>query len=43
MNIENLCNKINLQGEIKKEVLDFSEKFDFNSISDLIKDFCNYN
>lgn len=43
MNIENLCNKINLQGEIKKEVLDFSEKFDFNSISDLLKDFCNYN
>ena len=42
MNISTLCNKINLQPEIKSRVLKFSNEFDFNSVNDQLRGFQNY-
>lgn len=43
MTIYELCDKIDLQNEIKKKVIDFSVKFDFECISCYLNDFKNYN
>lgn len=42
MDILTLCDKINLQSEIRFRVLDFSADFDFNSIKKQLNDFRNY-
>ncbi len=38
-----LCNKINLQPEIKSRVIEFVNEFDFNSVNKQLKDFQDYN
>ena len=42
MNISTLCDRINLQPEIKSRVLKFSNEFDFNSVNDQLRGFQNY-
>ena len=42
MNISVLCDRINLQPEIKFSVLKFSNEFDFNSVNDQLREFQNY-
>lgn len=42
MNISTLCNRINLQPEIKSRVIKFSSEFNFNSVSDQLRGFQNY-
>lgn len=42
MDIVTLCNKIELQDEIKGKVLSFVGNFDFNSVNSILSDFCVY-
>lgn len=42
MNISTLCDRINLQPEIKSRVTMFSNVFDFNSVNDQLREFQNY-
>lgn len=42
MDILTLCNKIELQTEIKDKVLAFTKDFDFNRIKNQLSDFCIY-
>lgn len=42
MNISTLCDRINLQSEIKSRVIRFSNGFDFNSVNDQLRGFQNY-
>ncbi len=42
MDIFKLCNKIELQDEIKEKVLAFAEDFDFRNVNHLLADFCVY-
>lgn len=42
MNILHLCDKINLQSEIKTRVLRFAEQFDFTTVDKQLKDFLVY-
>jgi len=42
INIAILCDKINLQPEIKSRVLDFSNNFDFSIVDKQLKNFQNY-
>ena len=42
MNIKTLIERINLQEEVKKEVISFSSNFDFNNVEDIIKLISNY-
>ena len=42
MNLSTLCNEINLQPEIKDQVLAFEKKFDFKTIEQQLNDFSNY-
>ena len=42
MDISTLCDKINLQPEIKYRVLEFANSFDFSSVDKQLKDFRNY-
>ena len=42
MNITNLCDKINLQPEIKSCVIEFANGFDFSIVANQLRDFQNY-
>lgn len=42
MDILTLCNKINLQTEIKSRVLEFADNFDFTKVDKQLKDFLIY-
>ena len=42
MNILHLCDKINLQPEIKRRVLGFSDQFNFATVDKQLKDFLTY-
>ena len=42
MNILTLCDRINLQPEIKSRVIEFTNGFDFNLMNKQLKDFQNY-
>ena len=42
MNIETLCNKINLQKEVKEKVLNFFNTFDFDLVNNLLQSFRDY-
>lgn len=42
MDILTLCNKINLQTEIKNRVLDFADNFNFDTVDKQLKDFLTY-
>lgn len=42
MDILTLCNKINIQTEIKKRVLDFAYIFNFDTVNKQLKDFLTY-
>lgn len=42
MDILTLCNKINLQTEIKIRVLDFADSFNFDKVDKQLKDFLTY-
>ncbi len=42
MDILTLCNKINLQTEIKNRVLDFYDSFNFDTVDKQLKDFLTY-
>ena len=42
MNVSHLCDKINLQSEIKSQVLAFSNQLDFTTVDKQLKDFLEY-
>lgn len=42
MNILHLCDKINLQSQIKNQVLEFASSFDFTTVDKQLKDFLVY-
>lgn len=42
MTIYELCNKIDLQKEIADKVIEFSSKFDFESVNEFLNDFKDY-
>ena len=42
MNILTLCDKINLQPEIKSCVIEFANDFDFSTVANQLRDFQNY-
>ena len=42
MNITNLCDKINLQPEIKSCIIEFANDFDFSTVACQLRDFHNY-
>ena len=42
MNIETLCQKINLQEEVKERVFNFAKNFDFTLVSNLLDTFKDY-
>ena len=42
MDIVTLCNKIELQAEMKDKVFAFTKEFDYNSVNHLLAEFCFY-